>query len=55
MYAQKAVVGGITATWYWSSSESGKDTAWTQRFTDGLQMDDSSKWGDNYVRAVRAF
>ena len=39
---------------YWSSSQYGHSNAWTQRFSDGNQYDDS-KNSTLSVRAVRAF
>jgi hypothetical protein len=57
LYLQKAVVGGFASgAYYWSSSEYeiGSDSAWFQRFADGIQF---SHYKDDafYVRAVRAF
>lgn len=40
--------------WYWSSSQGNRDSAWGQRFSDGLQ-DDYYKGSTTSVRAVRAF
>ena len=40
--------------WYWSSSQIGNNSAWDQRFSDGLQ-NYHRKYGNYCVLAVRAF
>ena len=59
MYVNRIAIGGFfTGNYdagYLSSSESIGDSAWTHWFNDGLQVSDSSKGGNFYVRPVRAF
>lgn len=46
----------VSGLWHWSSSQSYKDSAWEQRFSDGKQTDETNN--KKYllvVRAVRAF
>jgi len=54
LYQQRAVVGGFANEFYWSSSEYSVVNAWSQRFTDGFQIN-NSKVDSLRVRAVRAF
>ena len=54
LYLKKTAVGGFASTYYWSSTEYGSYTAWTQNFTNGGQ-DDDNKTNTYYVRAIRAF
>ena len=54
LYTQKAKVGGFSAGWYWSSSESWTSFARAQRFSDGTQGE-STKNSTFNVRPVRAF
>ena len=54
LYQQKAVVGGFTNYYYWSSSEYDAYSAWYQSFSTGFQ-NFFSKSSTCYVRAVRAF
>ena len=54
MYVQRTVIGGFTSNYYWSSSENSSGYAWYQFFFSGSQSY-YSKYGNNYVRAVRAF
>ncbi|MEP7142290.1 MAG: DUF1566 domain-containing protein [Ferruginibacter sp.] len=54
LYLQKAVVGGFTINFYWSSSEFDYAIAWNQFFGNGDQIG-SDKEATGYVRAVRAF
>jgi hypothetical protein len=54
LYAQKTVVGGFAAFFYWSSSLFGADRAWHQRFDNGNQ-NVASKNNPLRVRPVRAF
>jgi len=54
MYLNKAVIGGFTNNWYWSSTEADGNTAWERGFRFGYQ----GSYGKNDavgVRAVRAF
>jgi hypothetical protein len=51
---RQAGVGGFSSVYYWSSSESGGISAWTQSFYGGGQ-NDYAKSDTNYVRPVRAF
>jgi len=59
---KEAEIGGFSGNWYWSSTQSGGDRAWAQRFSDGAQ-DDSIWYGgrngdknNKYsVRACRQF
>jgi hypothetical protein len=55
LYIQKARVGDFSTDWYWSSSESGVDTAWSQNFNLGNQNAINGKDNTFYVRPVRAF
>jgi hypothetical protein len=54
MHANLQGVGGFVESTYWSSSESGTPTAWTQIFANGYQLNDYKSW-PYYVRPVRAF
>ena len=54
LYLQRAVVGGLTGDYYWSSSESNATSASLQLFTDGTQIT-TGKDNTRYVRPVRAF
>jgi hypothetical protein len=46
---------GFKEDYYWSSSESGSSSAWSQTFSDGFQHGIPSKSNSEYVRPVRAF
>ena len=49
-------VGGFANALYWSSSEISSTFAWSQNFTNGVQLNTIVKTNPpNYVRAVRAF
>ncbi len=54
LYLQKAVVGGFTNGYYWSSCEYAEGFAWDQYFSDGTQSH-GIKYTPLYVRAIRAF
>ena len=54
LYLQKAAVGGFASAYYWSSSESNNNYAWSQSCDDGFQVY-VNKLYTGYVRAVRAF
>ncbi|WP_276372865.1 IPT/TIG domain-containing protein [Chryseolinea sp. H1M3-3] len=53
LYAGRAVIGNMSAGYYWSSTES-TTTAWIQNFSTGVQST-YAKGGSFYVRAVRYF
>lgn len=48
-------LGGFSGDYYWSSSESNANFAWTQDFNDGIQYYYSYRYDDFRVRPVRAF
>ena len=45
----------LSQAYYWSSTEYGNSDAWSFNFYDGSAYANASKYGTNYVRAVRAF
>jgi hypothetical protein len=47
--------GGFSPDYYWSSSENSAGSAWFQAFADGDQWFGFHKYGEFYVRPVRAF
>jgi len=47
--------GGFSPDYYWSSSENSASSAWFQAFADGNQWFGFHKYGEFYVRPVRAF
>jgi len=51
---RQAGVGGFSTGGYWSSSEDAETSAWTQIFSNGLQLN-FLKTNTYYVRPVRAF
>ena len=51
----RLAIGGFTIFSYWSSTESGSNDAWLQDFGNGYQYYFFVKYGNNNVRAVRAF
>lgn len=51
---KKAIVGGFSNPFYWSSSEHGSHFAWAQNFNTGLQ-DYGNKNSAPAIRAIRAF
>jgi hypothetical protein len=53
LHANRGVVGGFPTDYYWSSSESSANGAWSMFFTDGLQT--RAKSLSSRVRAIRAF
>ena len=55
LYINKVAIGGFADYAYWSSSEYGTHTAWSQNFETGPQYYLSSKSTALRVRAVRAF
>ena len=54
LYANRGIIGGVVASYYWSSSESGLNQAWAQDFSTGEQLD-GNKTNTARVRAVRFF
>lgn len=52
MYIQRTVIGNFVSGTYWSSSEIGTTTAYTQNFSTGTQTA-TSKLSNCYVRAIR--
>ena len=54
LYIEKAIIGGFSTDWYWSSSEVDATEAWPQLFGNGLQYG-YFKTSLVYVRPVRAF
>ena len=54
LYEQKAVVGGFTNAFYWSSTESLNDRAWCQDFDSGSQYN-HYRYQTFPIRAIRAF
>ena len=54
LYMQKAVVGGFTTGYYWSSTEFSASNAWDQYFFNGSQGN-YGKGDTDHVRAIRAF
>jgi hypothetical protein len=59
MYVNKVAIGGLTPSYYWSSTEGGSIYAWWQDFSNGTQADrypdTSGKNNSGLVRPVRAF
>ena len=54
MYVYRDTIGGFASDGYWSSSEYAADSAWTQYFLNGYQIN-YGKTSTFYVRPVRAF
>jgi len=54
MYLNKAVIGGFTNYFYWSSTEGDSNYAWRQNLSNGSQSYRNKNY-TNGVRAVRAF
>ena len=55
LYLQKAVVGGFTNNYYWSSSENSINHAWSEHFNSGSNLLDIKYDTTVSVRAIRAF
>ena len=55
LYLNRVAIGGFASDFYWSSTESGADSAWLQSFTDGAQYLGGKTPFGFYVRAIRAF
>jgi len=53
LYKNKEEIGGFANSYYWSSSDYGNFSAWTQYFSYGFQYL-NVKFNTYYVRAVRA-
>ena len=54
LYQQRNVVGNLSATNYWSSTEATKGKAWDQEFGGGFQFKDDKGFTLN-VRAISSF
>lgn len=54
LYLSKALVGGFTEDFYWTSTEHGEGSAWEQVFNTGAQYNANKNFLIR-VRAVRAF
>jgi len=54
MFQRRAIIGGFSNYWYWSSSQSNTNSAWNQNFLNGNQ-NYFNKSQSGRVRAVRAF
>lgn len=54
LFLNRVAIGGLSATYHWSSTETASTTAWRQTFSTGLQVS-SAKSTSAYVRAVRKF
>jgi hypothetical protein len=54
LYLNRPAIGGFSAAYYWSSSESTSNNAWLQYFAFPLQTSNNKNF-TRYVRAVRAF
>jgi hypothetical protein len=57
LFQQRAVVGGLAAAYFWSSSQINwaADRAWGQSFDRGVQFNDGLKDYTNRIRPIRAF
>lgn len=51
---QRHIVGGLTGTYYWSSTEHSSHYAWGQNFNNGFQ-DYGNKNSAPSIRAIRSF
>lgn len=54
LYKQRSVLGNLSATNYWSSSEASKGKAWDQEFGGGFQFRDNKAFTLR-VRAISSF
>lgn len=54
LYGQRAVVGGFTSDYYWSSTEVSSNNAWLEYFFNGNQYSGNKGFG-HYVRCIRSF
>ena len=56
MYLNRAIIGGFTNNYYWTSSQSDENFAWYQSFPDGSLLNyPYGKAGGFYIRAIRSF
>ena len=55
LYLNKAAIGDFATPAYWSSSESGTNSAWCQFFDTGAQSSNHPKSDLHAVRAIRSF
>ena len=55
LYINRAIVGGFSSFFFWSSSESAASTAWSNFFASGSQNASGKGSTTIYVRPVRAF
>jgi hypothetical protein len=55
LYINQIAIGNFAASTYWSSSESGASTAWTQNLYNGNQSSFTFKSDSRRVRAIRSF
>ena len=59
LYSNQNIIGGFSATLYWSSSDNGiqnnNPSAWTQVFASGYQKPDAAKSNKLPIRAIRSF
>ena len=55
LYGQKGVVGGFSPLYYWSSTEGGSNTAWSQYFDSSYLGHNLLRNSNERVRAIRAF
>nr|AGS53961.1 pentapeptide repeat protein [uncultured bacterium contig00151] len=55
LYINRASVGNMGTSLYWSSSQSDEDKAWFQGFSNAYQNVNSKMYSLNSVRAIRAF
>jgi hypothetical protein len=54
LYVNRAVIGGLAADYYWSSSETGWTEAWMQHLSLGSAYPNPA-YTSRYVRAIRSF
>ena len=52
LYQHKTEIGGFSAEFYWSSTESSSNNAWAQYFYNGNQVSSHKSYA-NRVRCVR--
>jgi hypothetical protein len=55
IYQNRALLGGFTANYYWTSTEDSATNAFSQSFVTGAQVSNSKATATYRVRAVRAF
>jgi len=55
LYLNKVAIGNFLASSYWTSTQTGSDTAWFQNFYNGNQSQFTFKSDVWHVRAVRSF